>query len=262
MNIYTFFIVFFLPYIAIATPTPEWQGNGALSDPKIANVTENATAQHYRGTTTNLTLQMLQTYQGKKDDVLDDIREYNRNHPNNQISDFYICPHPRVLASLFNSVAVWEAVRRGLWYLQHPSEPRPGWNGIYYPSYIDVREYFTRQVDLGETSGTLHAFPLNPRSLSEWPGFPDAPVVGPPGNHRVIFDESGRLAGVVVLWNGEEGADFVWCYPVHDSGFRDWGATAEGVAGVDEALRDNYDSFHFLDMTDPQWGSHPRYDPL
>lgn len=172
----------------------------------------------------------------------------------------YICPHPLVLASLLNSVAVYEALQQAIWFQQHPNEERPHWNGMHYPSTIDPYEYFARIVDLGNVVGPPVSFPVYPMPTGAWPGLPGAPVLGPPGNIRVLLDEAGTFAGLVVLWYGHEGQDLVWCYPVDTHGWRDTGATGENVPGVDEALRDNYDGFHFVDVMNPQWGSHPRFD--
>lgn len=82
MDIYTFLILAFaFPYIAIATPLSEWQKNGGLGNFKTANITGNSTADDYRGILANL------TFPGDGKDIYDDIREYNRRHPENQIAD-------------------------------------------------------------------------------------------------------------------------------------------------------------------------------
>ncbi|OTA69066.1 hypothetical protein K449DRAFT_446617 [Hypoxylon sp. EC38] len=78
-----------------------------------------------------------------------------------------------------------------------------------------------------------------PSALGEWPGLPGAPVTGPSGDHRVVFDDHGIFAAVATLYTDDpDGTRLIWCYPMHDSGAREVGATAEGNSGVDEAWRD------------------------
>lgn len=122
---------------------------------------------------------------------------------------------------------------------------------------IWLPDYHARQVDIGEAQGELFAFPVQPNPGSEWPGMPGAPVSGPPGDHRVIFDEHGMFAGVAIILRGtDEGERLVWCYPMLDHGDRDVGATSEGNPGVDEAWIDDYDG-HYLYAADPPFESRP-----
>ncbi|KAI1779700.1 hypothetical protein F4818DRAFT_149867 [Hypoxylon cercidicola] len=187
----------------------------------------------------------------------DEIDDWNNAHQNNRVAGFYVCPDVRALYTVFNSLAVWEAFCRGVWYHQHPNEDRPRWSGLEYPHSIYLPDYHARQVDMGEAHGELFAFPLQPGEGAEWPGVTGSPVFGPPGDHRVLFDGSGMFAGVAIILRGEpDGERLVWCYPILEHGDRDFGATAEGNPGVDEAWIDDY-SGHFLYAPDPAGGSRP-----
>ncbi|KAI1468600.1 uncharacterized protein F4812DRAFT_458128 [Daldinia caldariorum] len=117
-------------------------------------------------------------------------------------------------------------------------------------------DYHAVRVDLGRADGELFVFPLSPTPLGEWPGIEGSPVSGPPGDHRVVFDEHGVFAGVAALFTGDGVTRLVWCYPMLDYGARDVGATAEGNPGVDEAWRDGFDG-HYLFLQDPTRGSRP-----
>lgn len=153
-------------------------------------------------------------------------------------------------------MAVWQAFQRGVWYNTHVNEERPRWSGIEHPHYIWLPDYRAQRVDLGRADGDLFLFPLAPNPLGEWPGLPGAPVTGPPGDHRVVFDDNNLFAGVATLYTDDpDGTVLVWCYPIHDDGPRDVGATAEGNPGVDEAWRDEYDGHHYLFGPDPMGGS-------
>ncbi|KAI0890306.1 uncharacterized protein GGS22DRAFT_183653 [Annulohypoxylon maeteangense] len=186
-----------------------------------------------------------------------EIDKWNHDHPANRIAARYVCPNPRVLFTVFDSMAVWEAFNRGVWFTQHSSEKRPRWSGIEYPHSITLEAYRARVVDLGRTDGTLYLFPLNPTSSGEWPGQSGDPGIGPPGEHRVVYCQHGIFSGVSVLFTEPDGIRMVWCYPMLDSGPRDMGATSEGNTGVDEAWRDSYDGHHYLYAPDPTSGSHP-----
>ncbi|KAI2467127.1 hypothetical protein F4781DRAFT_323822 [Annulohypoxylon bovei var. microspora] len=187
----------------------------------------------------------------------DDIDDWNNAHPDNRIAAWFVCPDPHVLFTVFNAMAVWQAFSRGVWFAQHPNEDRPRWSGVEYPHAILLDQYHAQRVDLGLANGALSLFPLQPGPLGEWPGLPGAPATGPPGDHRVVFDEHGMFAGVVALFTGvPEGERLVWCYPMLDYGARDVGATAEGNPGVDEAWQDRYDG-NYLYAPDPAGGSRP-----
>ncbi|KAI1209865.1 uncharacterized protein F4807DRAFT_467398 [Annulohypoxylon truncatum] len=188
----------------------------------------------------------------------DEIDDWNNNHPENRIAAWYICPDPRVLYTVFNAASIWQAFNRGVWFSQHTNEARPRWSGVEFPHTILLEQYRAQRVDLGRVDGEIYLFPLDPGPLGEWPGLPGSPVTGPPGQHRVVFDERGVFAGVAVLFTGEaEGVRLVWCYPMLEYGARDVGATAEGNTGVDEAWRDAYDGLHYLYAPDPAGGSRP-----
>ncbi|KAI1394041.1 uncharacterized protein F4822DRAFT_34603 [Hypoxylon trugodes] len=188
----------------------------------------------------------------------DEIDDWNHDNPDNTIAGWYVCPDSRVLVTLFNARAVYQAFQRGVWYMRHPNEDQPRWSGREYPHTLNLDDYWAHRVDVGRADGELYMFPLAPNPLGEWPGIPGAPVSGPPGNHRVVFSEHGIFAGVATLYYGEpEGTRLVWCYPVTRYGSRDLGATHEGNPGVDEAWRDTYDGFHYLSAYDPSGGSHP-----
>ncbi|KAI1482508.1 hypothetical protein F4774DRAFT_406686 [Daldinia eschscholtzii] len=189
----------------------------------------------------------------------DEIDDWNSDNPDNRIAAFYVCPHQRSLFTVFNAMAVYQAFRRGTWYLAHPNEARPRWSGLEHPHSMTLQDYHAHRVDLGRASGELFMFPINPNPLGEWPGIAGSPVSGPPGDHRVVFDEHGMFAGVAVLFAGEpQGAAtrLIWCYPMLEYGARDVGATAEGNPGVDEAWRDSFDG-HYLFAPDPTGGSRP-----
>ncbi|KAI1462106.1 hypothetical protein F4805DRAFT_194191 [Annulohypoxylon moriforme] len=191
----------------------------------------------------------------------DDIDDWNSAHPENRIAGWYVCPNPRVLATVFDAQSVWQSFNRGVWYTQHPDEPRPRWSGISYPHVIDLNLYRTRPVDLGRTLGDIYLFPLHPTPIGEWPGTEEVPGIGPPGEHRVVFCQHGVFAGVSVLFTEPDGLSMVWCYPKLDYGPRDVGASSEGISGVDEAWRDGYDGYHYLYAPDPLDGSHPPSHP-
>ncbi|OTA94439.1 hypothetical protein M434DRAFT_265379 [Hypoxylon sp. CO27-5] len=126
------------------------------------------------------------------------------------------------------------------------------------PTPSGYSDYRAQRVDLGRADGHLLVFPLSPNALGEWPGLPGTPVTGPPGDHRVVFDDHGIFAGVATLYTDDpDGTRLIWCYPIHDNGAREVGATAEGNSGVDEAWMDEYDGLHYLYGPDPMGGSHP-----
>ncbi|KAI0135974.1 hypothetical protein F4776DRAFT_113536 [Hypoxylon sp. NC0597] len=188
----------------------------------------------------------------------DEIDDWNNAHGENRIAAWYVCPNSRVLYTVFNALAVWQAFQRGVWYNTHINEERPRWSGLEYPHFIWLPDYRAQRVDLGRADGDLFVFPLAPNPLGEWPGLPGAPVSGPPGDHRMVFDEHNIFAGVATLYTEDpHGTVLVWCYPIHDDGAREAGATAEGNPGVDEAWRDEYDGQHYLYGPDPMGGSHP-----
>ncbi|KAI1100119.1 hypothetical protein F4804DRAFT_348808 [Jackrogersella minutella] len=185
----------------------------------------------------------------------DEIDDWNDENIENRIAAWYLCPQPRTLYTIFNAMAVWQAFQRGVWYTQYPNEDRPRWGGIEYPHPF---RYHAPHVDLGRADGDLWVFPLQPGPLGEWPGIDGAPVSGPPGDLRVVYDEHGMFAGVAVLLAGDpEGERLVWCYPIYHDRTREVGATAEGNSGVDEALQDQYYVRHFLYGFDPIGGSRP-----
>ncbi|KAI1448160.1 hypothetical protein F5Y02DRAFT_431896 [Annulohypoxylon stygium] len=192
----------------------------------------------------------------------DEITDWNGDHQHNQIADAYVCPDEQgTLGTAFSARSVWDAFNRGLWYVMHPTEDRPRWASTEFPHTIVLQQYHAQRVDLGDADGEMYAFPLDPGPLGEWPGLPIGPVFGPPGPHRVIFDEHGVFAGVAVFfeagwWMNDR---LVWCYPIYLYGRRDNGATAEGHPGVDEAWRDLYDGFHYIYAPDPPNGSRPPH---
>ncbi|KAI1409159.1 hypothetical protein F5Y13DRAFT_170921 [Hypoxylon sp. FL1857] len=247
MRFYTFFVLL-LPCIALAAPFFDLEKNVNHGNSKITGASETSLV-----TTSNQTA-ILHFLPLEKRDEIDD---WNNANPENRIATWYICPHPRVLFTVFNAMAVWQAFQRGVWYHTHRNEDRPRWSGLQYPHSIWLPNYHARRVDLGRAEGVLSLFPLAPGPLGAWPGFPGAPVSGPPGDHRVVFDENGIFAGVAALFPDPDGERLIWCYPIDSYGTRDVGATAEGNPGVDEAWVDQYDGHHYLYAPDPLGGSRP-----
>ncbi|KAI1802206.1 hypothetical protein F4811DRAFT_410493 [Daldinia bambusicola] len=238
-----FFLVFLFQVLALAAPYMMGRENHdkatTLADspvPEILNQTSTGTLLFF----------------WKRDEIDD----WNRDNPDNRIAAFYVCPHPHSLFTVFNAMAVYQAFRRGAWYLTHPNEARPRWSGLEHPHSVWLPDYRATRVDLGRADGELFMFPINPTPLGEWPGLEGAPVSGPPGDHRVVFDEHGMFAGVAALFTGDGATRLVWCYPMLEYGERDVGATAEGNPGVDEAWRDGFDG-HYLFLPDPTGGSRP-----
>ncbi|KAK6948492.1 hypothetical protein Daesc_010259 [Daldinia eschscholtzii] len=96
----------------------------------------------------------------------DEIDDWNRDNPDNRIAAFYVCPHQRSLFTVFNAMAVYQAFRRGTWYLAHPNEARPRWSGLEHPHSMlqlqTLQDYHAHRVDLGRASGELFMFPINP----------------------------------------------------------------------------------------------------
>ncbi|KAI1381814.1 hypothetical protein F4677DRAFT_458211 [Hypoxylon crocopeplum] len=239
--------IFFLVCKALGAPLSNWEDNSYV----------RSTSANISGT---LSIEMpSRVLIGSPLEKRDEIDDWNYDHPDNRIAAWYLCPHPRVLSTVFNAMAVWQAFQRGNWYQQHPHEERPRWSGLEHPHSVWLPDYRAQRVDVGRAEGdALLMFPLQPGPLGEWPGVEGSPVSGPPGDHRVVFDEHGMFAGVAALYTGEaQGVRLVWCYPILDYGARDVGATAEGNPGVDEAWRDEYDGRHFFYAPDPAGGSRP-----
>ncbi|KAL7628963.1 hypothetical protein AAE478_000481 [Parahypoxylon ruwenzoriense] len=194
----------------------------------------------------------------------DEIDNWNEDNTDNRIAQWYVCPQHGVFCTVYNARAVWEAFQRGAWYIAHPNEERPRWGGVEFPHPFWLHDYHAPAVDLGrvDLDGRLYMFPLQPGPLGEWPGIEGSPVSGPPGDHRVVFDEDGLFAGVATLYVNEAGGvSLFWCYPMFVDGQRDRGATAEGYPGVDETLEDDYDGRHYLYGPDPMGGSRPPSPP-
>ncbi|KAI1096044.1 hypothetical protein F5B19DRAFT_488662 [Rostrohypoxylon terebratum] len=192
------------------------------------------------------------------------ITDWNNDHPNNQIADVHIPYNAHgLICTAFTARSVWDAFNRGLWFVMHQTQDRPRWAGNQFPHTLVLQQYHARRVDLGEADGEIYVFPLNPGLLGEWPGLNMGmgPVFGPPGPHRVVFDDRGVFVGVAVMHEAGWWMDdrLVWCYPIYPSGARDSGATAEGHPGVDEAWRDTYDGFHYVYAPDPADGSRPPH---
>ncbi|KAF3055685.1 hypothetical protein GL218_07116 [Daldinia childiae] len=247
MKLYGFCFLLF-PFVAFAAPCTKSHEKRYRADVKAATVARGPVVEALNRTVT-ITIPLLEKR--------DDIDDWNHDNPDNRIAAYYVCPHPRVLYTVFNARAVYEAFQRGAWYVAHPGELRPRWSGLEHPHSVWLPDYRAQRVDLGRAEGELFMFPLNPTPLGEWPGLSGAPVSGPPGDHRVVFDEHGMFAGVAVLFTGEpEGTRLIWCYPMLDYGARDVGATAEGNPGVDEAWQDVFDG-HYLYAPDPTGGSRP-----
>ncbi|KAI0117292.1 hypothetical protein F4814DRAFT_282423 [Daldinia grandis] len=241
-----FFLLFF--FIALAAPCTESHEEDYHGDVKAAAIPKGPVVEALNRTVT-VSLPLIEKR--------DDIDDWNRNNPDNRIAAYYVCPHPRVLFTVFNARAVYQAFQRGAWYIAHQGELRPRWSGLEHPHSVWLPDYHAQRVDLGRAEGELFLFPINPNPLGEWPGIAGAPVSGPPGDHRVVFDGHGVFAGVAVLFAGEPGGTrLVWCYPMLDYGARDAGATAEGNPGVDEAWQDAFDG-HYLFAPDPMGGSRP-----
>ncbi|KAI0852444.1 hypothetical protein F5Y00DRAFT_258288 [Daldinia vernicosa] len=252
MKLYAFLFVLFSS-VVFAAPCAELHGKNYNRDHdhdvKTVAVAEDPVVEAWNRTVAVVALPLLEKR--------DDIDDWNRDNPDNRIAAYYVCPHPRVLFTVFNARAVYQAFRRGAWYIAHPGELRPRWSGLEHPHSVWLPDYRAQRVDLGRAEGELFLFPVNPTPLGEWPGIAGAPVSGPPGDHRVVLDEHGMFAGVVVLFAGEPGGErLVWCYPMLEYGARDVGATAEGNPGVDEAWRDGFDG-HYLFAPDPVGGSRP-----
>ncbi|XXG94359.1 hypothetical protein Hte_000613 [Hypoxylon texense] len=192
----------------------------------------------------------------------DEIDDWNHAHPNNRIAGVFACPDMRRLYTVFNSHAVWDAFRRGAWYLQHPREERPRWAGLAYPHGVYLPDYHGAPRRRRRGPGRALGVPAHAQPGQRVARAPPAPPSrAPPGDHRVLFDERGTFAGVVVvIQRGEpDGERLAWCYPLLEHGdlaVRDFGATAEGFPGVDEFWVDDFDG-HYLYAPDPQFGSRP-----
>nr|QZS37069.1 C052A protein [Hypoxylon sp. CO27-5]QZS37346.1 C052A protein [Hypoxylon sp. CO27-5] len=247
MRVYTFFI-FLFPSIALAAPSSDLEKKVNHHNSKITGV-ETSVAK---------TLNQTGGFHFLPLEKRDEIDDWNDAHEENRIANWYLCPHSRILYTVFNAMAVWQAFQRGVWYNAHTNEDRPRWSGLEHPHTIWLLDYRAQRVDLGRADGHLLVFPLSPNALGEWPGLPGTPVTGPPGDHRVVFDDHGIFAGVATLYTDDpDGTRLIWCYPIHDNGAREVGATAEGNSGVDEAWMDEYDGLHYLYGPDPMGGSHP-----
>ncbi|KAI2618793.1 hypothetical protein GGR54DRAFT_142955 [Hypoxylon sp. NC1633] len=183
------------------------------------------------------------------------VDEWNYNNPENRIAANYVCPHARVLPTVFDSITIWTAFERGYSYMQY-DDIRPRWSGLEFPHPFNLPapdyEYRTQLVDLGRAEAPFFLFPLKRTANGAWPGTTGTTsVYAPPGDHRVVFDQKGKFAGVSVLYTDDpDGVRLVWCYPMLDDGSRMVGATAEGYPGVDEGWEDQYDG-HYLYEADP-----------
>ncbi|KAI1143076.1 hypothetical protein F5Y05DRAFT_142100 [Hypoxylon sp. FL0543] len=247
MRLYNFFI-FLFPIVLLAAPFSDLE-KVQYDDPKKVATVEDRLVKAMNGTGVVHFLPL---------EKRDEIDDWNNANQENRIAAWYVCPHPRVLYTVFNAMAVWQAFQRGVWYNQHQNEDRPHWSGLEFPHSVWLPNYRAQIVDLGRAEGGLFLFPLAPNPLGEWPGLPGAPVSGPPGNHRVVFDEHGMFAGVAALYADDpDGERLIWCYPIHSDASRDVGATAEGHPGVDEAWMDEYDGHHYLYASDPMGRSRP-----
>ncbi|KAI1767235.1 hypothetical protein GGR53DRAFT_135693 [Hypoxylon sp. FL1150] len=189
----------------------------------------------------------------------DNITQWNFDHQENQIAAYYTCPDMLRLYTAFDDMSVWEAFQQALWYHGRKgllAEDQPRWSGLDYPHPIWLADYHARDVDLGHCNGNLFAFPLNPGQVMPWPGIRGWPITGPPGNHRIIYDDKGLFAGVAIIYRGDSSERLGWCYPIYADGARHLGATGDGVSGVDEAWIDSYDG-HFLFAPNPAAKSNP-----
>ncbi|OTB06311.1 hypothetical protein M426DRAFT_115303 [Hypoxylon sp. CI-4A] len=252
MQLYAFFI-FLLVYTTIGAP---------LIEPREYPRDNIDAVNAVKDSSLQTVDQPIELNFGLKATLVDDdvIDSWNENNTANRIALYYVCPHPRNIATVFNAQAVWDAFMQGTDFQRRPFDERPYWNGITYPDYLYLPNYHAPIVDLGDADEfQLRMFPLNPQVAGAWPGPPGQRRRTPPGDYRVVFDTNNMFAGVAVIFTGEPGVGerLVWCYPMMDYGDRFVGATAVGYLGVDEAWRDNYDNRHYLYAPDPFGGSHP-----
>lgn len=170
--------------------------------------------------------------------ILDEVDDYNRDHPRNRIPTFVMCHHPRtpqLSATVHHRDAILATLneghrlRRDVGYLD-----RPSFSGTHYPHQFQFTDLYSqsqsrvRRTDVGEVHGNMHMFPIlvggNQFVTGQHPFF-----------DRVMFDDEGNYLGVMT-WRSEW---WWWCTPIHLFGDNDAapdrGASASGVPGVDEA---------------------------
>lgn len=155
MKPYAFLFLLF-SFVALAAPCTESHEKNYHDDVKAAAIPEGPVVETLNRTATvTLPLPACPLLEKR-----DDIDDWNRNNPDNRIAavsaventpnplllstiskaqlltrmlQYYVCPHPRVLFTVFNARAVYQAFQRGAWYIAHPGELRPRWSGLEHP---------------------------------------------------------------------------------------------------------------------------------